>query len=144
MRRSSLALPELEIQFSDHMVDLVREGVDLAICLGPLLDSATEVAKPRGVQQAMLCASPAYLAQHGSLQALANLSRHSFQLHHVTPGETARATWRGCWGGSEILVFVGRKDLARTRQHHHLQPPAMPIHGLAQAVEMALGHAQAA
>lgn len=68
---------ELDIQFTDRMVDLVEDGVDLAIRIGPLPDSATLVAKPLGVQQAMLCASPAYLAQRGSPQTLADLSRHS-------------------------------------------------------------------
>jgi DNA-binding transcriptional LysR family regulator len=67
----------LEINLTDRVVDLVEEAVDLAIRVGPLPDSATLVAKPLGIQRAVLCAHPAYLAAHGLPQSIDDLQRHS-------------------------------------------------------------------
>ncbi|MGJ7534752.1 MULTISPECIES: LysR substrate-binding domain-containing protein [unclassified Variovorax] len=55
----------LELSFNDRRVDLVEEGLDLAIRSGELADSAELVARPVGMQWMALCASPAYLAEHG-------------------------------------------------------------------------------
>lgn len=67
----------LDLGFSDRRVDLVEDGIDLAIRIGPLHDSATLVAKPLGVQQAMLVAHPDYLARHGTPQTLDDLQQHA-------------------------------------------------------------------
>jgi DNA-binding transcriptional LysR family regulator len=55
----------LELSFNDRRVDLVEEGLDLAIRSGELADSAELAARPVGMQWMALCASPAYLAEHG-------------------------------------------------------------------------------
>ncbi|MCF8480081.1 MAG: LysR family transcriptional regulator [Rhodospirillum sp.] len=65
----------VEMTLSNHMLDLVRDGVDLAIRLGRMADSgqvATRVA-PRILH---LCASPAYLARRGSPLSLGDLANH--------------------------------------------------------------------
>lgn len=69
--------PELrvEIELTNEMLDIVREGYDLAIRLGRLADSslvATRIA-PRVMY---LCASPAYLERRGAPAALAELAGH--------------------------------------------------------------------
>lgn len=74
--RSHPAL-ELDINLTDRPVDLVEEGVDLAIRIGPLQDSATLVAKPLGVQRAVLCAAPEYLQAHGYPRSLDELHSHA-------------------------------------------------------------------
>jgi DNA-binding transcriptional LysR family regulator len=68
---------ELDISLTDRVVDLVEDGVDLAIRVGPLVDSASLVAKLLGVQQAVLSASPAYLERYGTPRSLAELEQHS-------------------------------------------------------------------
>jgi DNA-binding transcriptional LysR family regulator len=68
---------ELDISLTDRVVDLVEDGVDLAIRVGPLVDSASLVAKLLGVQQAVLSASPGYLEQYGTPRSLADLVQHS-------------------------------------------------------------------
>lgn len=55
----------LELAFSDRRVDLVEEGLDLAIRSGELADTSELVARPVGVQWMVLCAAPAYLAERG-------------------------------------------------------------------------------
>lgn len=68
---------ELDVSLTDRRVDLVEEGIDLAIRIGPLQDSATLVGKSLGVQLAVLVAHPDYLAQHGCPQTLDDLHRHA-------------------------------------------------------------------
>lgn len=68
---------ELDINLTDRLVDLVEEGVDLAIRIGPLHDSATLIAKPLGVQRAVLCAAPEYLETHGHPRSLDELHSHA-------------------------------------------------------------------
>ncbi|BAK76188.1 transcriptional regulator, LysR family [Pseudogulbenkiania sp. NH8B] len=65
----------VEIELTNRTADLLHEGFDLAIRLGQLADSslvATRLA-PRTMH---LCASPAYLAHHGTPHTLGELARH--------------------------------------------------------------------
>jgi DNA-binding transcriptional LysR family regulator len=68
---------ELDVSLTDRRVDLVEDGIDLVIRIGPLQDSATLVAKPLGVQQAVLVAHPDYLTRHGVPQTPDDLHRHA-------------------------------------------------------------------
>jgi DNA-binding transcriptional LysR family regulator len=63
----------LELSFNDRRVDLVEDGLDLAIRSGELADSAELVARPVGVQWMALCAAPAYLAERGRPAGVAEL-----------------------------------------------------------------------
>jgi len=65
----------VDARFSDTFVDLVREGLDLAIRIGPLADS-TLVARRFASQSLLLVASPAYLARAGTPQGLQDLAGH--------------------------------------------------------------------
>jgi DNA-binding transcriptional LysR family regulator len=67
---------ELDIDFSDQMVDLVDEGVDIAIRSGGLPDSRL-MRRSLPTVQLILCASPAYLANHGMPQVPRDLDNHS-------------------------------------------------------------------
>jgi DNA-binding transcriptional LysR family regulator len=55
----------LELGFTDRRVDLVEEGIDLALRSGELPDTTQLVARPVGVQWMVLCAAPAYLQPNG-------------------------------------------------------------------------------
>jgi DNA-binding transcriptional LysR family regulator len=68
---------ELEIAFSDHVVNLPDEGFDLAVRVGPLRDSSQLVARRLGVQRMAICAAPDYLARHGTPQSAADFSGHA-------------------------------------------------------------------
>jgi len=66
---------QIDVRLSDAYVDLVREGVDLALRIGPLRDS-TLVARRVDKQQLVLCASPAYLASRGTPRRIEELAGH--------------------------------------------------------------------
>jgi DNA-binding transcriptional LysR family regulator len=69
--------PRLSVELSlrDEFVDLVAEGVDVAIRSGHL-DDSTLVARRLGESATVLVASPDYLARAGSPVDLAGLSEH--------------------------------------------------------------------
>ncbi len=66
----------LDITLSDRVVDLVEEGYDVAIRIASL-PSSTLVSKRLASTRIVLCASPAYLAQHGTPQHPADLADHA-------------------------------------------------------------------
>jgi len=67
---------QLELIPTDRVVDLVEEGVDLAIRVGRLGDSSF-MARKIGDDVRLVCAAPAYLARHGTPQRPDDLKRHS-------------------------------------------------------------------
>lgn len=67
---------QLTLTFTDHVIDLVEEGVDLAIRFGALEDSGDLVARKLTSHRWPICATPAYLFQHGTPQTLADLAQH--------------------------------------------------------------------
>ena len=68
-------LIELEIGMGDRLVDLVREGVDCVLRVGELGDSSM-VARRVALLEQVTCASPAYLAAHGTPRTVADLDGH--------------------------------------------------------------------
>lgn len=62
--------------FDDKLTDLVGEGFDLAVRIGELQDSSL-IARVLSPCRSVLCASPAYLEQHGMPQNLTELKSHN-------------------------------------------------------------------
>lgn len=60
----------------DSVVNLLDEGIDIAIRIGELADSSLNAIRVGQVRR-VLCASPNYLAQHGIPQTLTELSTHT-------------------------------------------------------------------
>ncbi len=66
----------LDIVLADRMVDLVEEGFDMAVRIARLPDSSL-VSRQLASTQLIVCASPAYLARHGTPQHPADLAHHA-------------------------------------------------------------------
>lgn len=66
---------ELELSTTDRRVDLVREGFDCVLRVGTLADSSL-VARRLGELRMVNCASPDYLARHGTPRTLQDLASH--------------------------------------------------------------------
>ncbi|WP_198087949.1 LysR family transcriptional regulator [Variovorax sp. E3] len=82
---------ELELGSSDRAVDLVLEGVDCALRVGPLASSSL-VARPLGHFTLINCASPAYLARRGTPRSPADLPRHT-AVNYASPTSGRAAPW---------------------------------------------------
>lgn len=89
-----------ELRLSDRVVNLVEEGIDVAVRIGPLADSAL-VARAVGDMRRMVVASPDYLARHGEPQRPADLTAH--RIVHFG-ALSAAADWRFIEHGREVRV----------------------------------------
>lgn len=98
---------EFDARLSDQPVDLVRDGVDLAIRIGALRDSSL-VARRFASQTLKLCASPAYLAQHGEPTSLRALRDHRAVLFRM-PATGRDRPWQFARRGVAVsLMAKGR------------------------------------
>ena len=66
---------KIDLNLSDDLVDIVGQGYDVAIRVAPLRDSNL-IAHRLSSNPRVLCASPAYLSQHGIPTTLAELTNH--------------------------------------------------------------------
>ncbi|MCB1519234.1 MAG: LysR family transcriptional regulator [Hyphomicrobiaceae bacterium] len=67
---------ELEMHLTDNIVDIIRDGFDVAIRIGELRDSSL-VARKLAPDHRVLCAAPSYLASAGMPKTLADLESHN-------------------------------------------------------------------
>ncbi len=77
--------PELEFEVSstDRQVDLVQEGFDCVLRIGPIGDE-TLIARPLGQLRMVNAASPAYLARYGIPQSLEDLRLQEHRTIHYS------------------------------------------------------------
>lgn len=94
------AYPELQIRFLllDRMVNLVEEGIDIAVRIADLPDSSLHMLRVGEVRR-VFTASPAYLAKHGRPTSLSDLRQHE-----VIWIEDEAGPHRG-WGLDEVRRF---------------------------------------
>ncbi len=91
-----------ELTLADRMVNLVEEGVDLAVRIGVLEDSSLRV-RPVGATRRVLVASPAYLASRSTVRRPADLASHAIiQFTGLTPAPE----WRFFRKGVEVRVAI--------------------------------------
>lgn len=117
----------LEISVSERPVDLVAEGIDVAIRHGRLLDSAL-TARKLSDTDLVLAASPAYLAQRGAPVQLSDLDHHSCI---VFARGRERYPWR-FHSGQEAFTYLPRGALT-TGDAEHVRAAVMSGLGIAQA-----------
>jgi DNA-binding transcriptional LysR family regulator len=67
---------EVELAISDQRLDLLTDGIDVALRMGPLADS-TAIARLVGTSSRVLTASPAYIRSAGMPSTPAELAEHS-------------------------------------------------------------------
>lgn len=95
----------IDIGLNDRVIDLVEEGWDLAIRIGRLRDSAL-IARKLAPIRTVLCASPAYLASHGTPRTLADLARHNC-LGYTLPSAASAERWHFGADGSVTVAVTG-------------------------------------
>jgi DNA-binding transcriptional LysR family regulator len=85
----------IELIMGERMIDLVEEGVDLAIRTTPPPDSSL-IVRRLAKWRHILCASPAYLAAHDPLRSPPDLARHNCLRYAFYPfGDEWRFTGPG-------------------------------------------------
>lgn len=101
------AYPEVSVDLAleDRTVDLIAEGYDAAIRIGPLPDSDRLVARPLRPYRMVVCAAPSYLRERGTPASPAELIGHSC-LNHLLWHPSAG--WRFASLGGEALQLRGR------------------------------------
>jgi DNA-binding transcriptional LysR family regulator len=76
----------VELTLSDRNVDIIEEGVDVAVRIGHLPDSSL-AATQLGLTQRVLVASPGYLRRHGTPTTLEDLGKHNcLRFAALSPG----------------------------------------------------------
>jgi DNA-binding transcriptional LysR family regulator len=100
--------PEIGVDLSltDAYVDLVREGVDVALRLGPLTDSSMKL-RTLGRSRRLLVAAPAYLAARGRPSVPQDLAGHEgVRMTNVAGSDTL--VLEGPGGERHAVPFGGR------------------------------------
>ena len=142
--------------FVDRVVNVVEEGIDVAVRIGELPSSSLSAQRVGSVRR-IVCASPEYLARHGAPQSPEDLSRHSLV---ATTASQSNVEWRffasgvardvpvkprlittsndaaidaalGGWGLTRVLSYQVAPQVAAGRLKIVLpdfEPPPLPIH----------------
>jgi DNA-binding transcriptional LysR family regulator len=96
----------VDLSLTDERVDLVREGVDIALRLGPLTDSSMKL-RALGQSRRLLVAAPVYVAARGRPVVPQELSGHEgIRMSNVAGSDTLAL--RGPNGERHAVPFAGR------------------------------------
>lgn len=96
----------VDLSLTDERVDLVREGVDIALRLGPLTDSSMKL-RALGQSRRLLVAAPDYLVARGRPTGPRDLSGHEgIRMSNVAGSDTI--VLQGLGGERHMVPFAGR------------------------------------
>jgi len=113
-----------DIDFSDRLVDLVEQGVDLAIRITALKDSSLKARRICPIHL-KLCASPAYLDAHGTPATPEELGQHEMLGYNIGSG-TALKLLDG--RGNEHVIQCSSRMVANNGDFLH--DMALAGHGI--------------
>jgi DNA-binding transcriptional LysR family regulator len=108
------AYPEIEVRLSlaDRVVNLVEDGVDLAVRIGDLPDSSL-IATRVGAIRRVVCGSPRYFAARGTPREPRDLAAHDC----VTfAGLSSANAWTFSKGKSELPVAIRSRLVVNTAE----------------------------
>ncbi len=76
---------ELDVMLTDEVVNIIQEGIDLAIRGAPLPDSGLQASK-LSILQTCLCGSPDYFKRRGRPIDPTDLEQHDWVIYKLTSG----------------------------------------------------------
>lgn len=102
------AHPELNIELSldDRVVDLVEEGLDVAVRVAKLPDSSL-IARRLAPSRRVWAASPEYLARNGAPEHPRELARHRVMLYSLLLGPADEWRWETPEGEAGSVRLTG-------------------------------------
>ncbi len=105
--RATYPTVDVEIRLESRYVDLIAEGVDVAMRAhgAEIPGGAGLMARLIGASQGKLYASPDYIARRGKPRSLADLAKHEFVLHRFMIDRPISLRSNS---GDERLLTVGR------------------------------------
>jgi LysR family transcriptional regulator for bpeEF and oprC len=115
----------IEMEVSGRQVELIEEGIDVAIRIGRLSDSAL-VARRIGDMRMITLASTGYLAEHGTPQTLDELRTHQ-RISYVYQGDIIG--WGFNVDGQQVTVDGG--GAFRTNDAEHVRGAVIAGLGIA-------------
>lgn len=97
--------PQIKLSFNltDRVVDLVREGYDLAIRIGGEIDP-NYVAVKLAANRRVVCGTPAYFKRHGKPKTLDDLQQHNCLAFNLQGGQ--QSGWLFRKNGKPINIRV--------------------------------------
>ncbi len=93
---------QVELSFEDRYVNLVEQGIDVALRMGRLADSQLG-ARYLGINPWVLVAAPSYLAAQGTPKKPADLGQHRALVYSTVQGDE-RWHFTGAQGRSEAVA----------------------------------------
>lgn len=94
----------------DRVVNMMEEGVDVAVRIGELPDSSWQAIRVGRVRR-VVCAAPSYLAEHGTPQTPDDLAAHTIiSASAVTP----TSEWRMVENGEPRIVKLQARMITTT------------------------------
>jgi DNA-binding transcriptional LysR family regulator len=95
---------QVELVLTDRYVDLIEEGYDAALRLGPIADTSL-AARDLAPHRQLICASPGYLAANGTPHAPGDLADHAC-LGFVNASGRPYVEWRFTRNGVEHPIEI--------------------------------------
>lgn len=117
----------------DHVIDLIEAGIDVAIRIGPLPDSSFTATRVGSVRR-VLCASPDYLARHGTPRRPADLEALDAL---VFAGASTRSEWT--LGSGRAARTVRPRSMLSTNDADVIIAAALAGHGVARLLSYQVG-----
>ena len=99
-----------ELRLEDRVINLVEEGVDLAVRIGQLPDSSL-VARHVGDMRRIMVASPGYLKSRGEPKRPQDIAAHDAIQSGSSSGQ---AEWRFVEGGNEVRIDYAPRLVTNT------------------------------
>ena len=94
---------DVEVMLDDRQIDLLENGIDVALRMGDLGDSSM-TARRIATGRRLVVASPAYVAERGAPQVPADLARHEAVVYLRDSG--GATTWSFVRDSTELSVTV--------------------------------------
>ncbi|MET0935185.1 MAG: LysR family transcriptional regulator [Luteibacter sp.] len=128
--------PEVDVTayFLDRVVNVVEEGMDVAVRIGPLPDSGLKALRVGQVRR-VLCASPEYLAKHGVPAHPADLLQHTVI---AASGISPRVDWK--FGAPDDPTMVRVKPRLTVTSNEAAIVAAAAGLGIARLLSYQVGH----
>lgn len=118
----------IDLMLDDRNINLVEEGIDVALRLGALTDSGLTARKIADCRRVVL-GTPAYFAKHGEPTCPAELSKHQAVVYNLGGG----TSWQFTKGAEQQPVIISGR--LRVSAAEGVREAVLADHGLTLASE---------